>query len=107
MSEKQFSHVCSACRTPNLVPPWKPSAASIGVSVAAALMGAWIGYSDYRPRYFALLGALVGLGIAYASQYYIIRKRALTCPSCHAERLIPVASPEGMRIMKELGFIES
>lgn len=113
MPDKQFSHVCAACRTPNLVPPWKPSVTHVAMLLAATLAGVLIGAAYRQPFLpdqnlsFLLLYALVGFAVAFAALYYFIHKRARTCPACHAERLIPVASPEGLRIMKELGFIES
>lgn len=107
MPSNQFSHVCVACRTPSLVPPWRPTAAHVAVLFFAALAGAWVAYGVDRPRYFVLLGALAGFTVAFLSLYYLIRKRVKTCRSCQAESLIPCASPEGLRIMREIGFVES
>ena len=53
----------------------------------------------------AILGLLLGLAGTFVWSSFK-RKRAKTCPSCYSETLIPVGSPEGLRIMKELGYVE-
>lgn len=64
-------------------------------------------------QYLAIDGRFVlflGLGLPFAAMFgwvFLKRKRAKTCPSCSSEALIPVGSPEGLRIMKELGYVEA
>ena len=118
MSERSFSHVCSACRSPTLVSAAGKSVVNFMVLSGSAILGGVLVFylwqlQDFAQRYnsnpiiWVLLGVAVGAGGAYAFLAHMIRKRGRTCPACHSDKLIPVTSPEGLRVMKELGFTES
>lgn len=109
MPDEQFSHVCTACCTPALSAqrkqyPWNR------LILAAATIGGAVVFVDAHSHPTLgtfVVGAGLGFVVAYIGLYSHLRKRARTCASCHSESLIPVASPEGLRVMKELGFVES
>lgn len=115
MSDKQFSHVCTACRTPVLLAQPKKSssdwlilaAGPIGGAVVLSALVSPAAYSQHHSLGNLLVFAVLGFVVAYIGVSYLVRKRARICPSCHSETLIPVGSPEGLRIMKEAGLVES
>jgi hypothetical protein len=111
MSEKHFSHVCTACRAPTLVQGRKEGPIESGVLVIAAIIAGLVVFSLLeRQNIEPFVKWILVIGVAGAG-VYVWRlwrtRRARTCPSCAAVALIPVASPEGIRIMKEAGYVES
>ncbi len=111
MADKKFSHVCTACHAPVLRPgnpePWsKFLLVVIGAVVAAAVLGNILQFMRVDSR-FSLFVVLI---LPFLIVYFWRRgnlKKFRTCPSCAALELIPVGSPEGMRLMKQAGYVES
>lgn len=113
MSEKQFTHVCSACRTPVLKVPqraeraWQTAVLSVIVFIFVLAFAA-TAMEHYRVSFgeMLVLGiSFVLIGMFFWSRFKIMRIK--TCPACQSITLLPVGSPAGLKIMKELGYVES
>jgi len=118
VADKNFTHVCAACRTPALIKLERRTGLNLIILAAATVIGGFF-LSFLAPSepwtklgsaflLFSIPGGMI-LGFLCAFTYlrHDLRKKALTCPACHSERLLPVASPEGTRVMKALGFTEA
>lgn len=113
MPENQFTHVCSACHTPVLKMPqraeraWQTVALSVVVFIFVLAFAATIAehYRMSMIELFAIGILIVVIGMFFWSHFK--RKGIKTCPACQSVTLLPVGSPEGLRIMKELGYVES
>lgn len=107
MPDRQFSHVCTACRTPALIAQPRKTSRDFLILAASPIAGIVVIASIANRNgdlllWHLLIYAVLGFVVAYIGIAYLVRGRGRTCPSCHSENLIPVASPEGSRIMKEL-----
>ena len=122
MSDKSFSHVCAGCRTPSLINLGGRSGLTVLILAASTIAGGFLSSVPLRSMLrdgsaqnlgtagFLLWvpgGMLLGFFVGYMYLRHSLQKKARVCPSCHSERLLPVSSPEGLRLMKDLGFTES
>lgn len=100
MSDKQFTHVCTSCHAPAFLQKTKGSILNMQTVFLIALI-------IVATALFNFIGFILGVTGAFLWAFNLNRKRLKTCTSCHSATLIPVATPEGMRIMKEHGWVES
>ena len=125
MAERNYSHVCAACRSPTLINLKGRTGLNVLILSLTTVGGGFLSSIFFRylmtSRDSSIALALgewgmlllvlspvgMGLGGGYLYLRQALQKKALNCPSCHANNLLPVTSPEGLRVMKELGFTES
>lgn len=98
MSNKQYTHVCTSCHAPVLLQKVKGSIMQTVFLIALIIVASVL---------FNFIGFILAVAGAFLWAFNLNRKRLKTCTSCHTATLIPVATPEGMRIMKEHGWVES
>lgn len=103
-----YSHICTRCKTPQLVAPQgNVEHAFLRVAGTVAVAIAWL----ISVATLGVIGVLVATAVCAWLGYRLIRSqktaniaRRTHCKACATDSLVPITTPEGERLSREIGL---
>lgn len=103
-----YSHICTRCKTPQLVAAQgNVEHAFLRVAGTVAVAIAWL----ISVATLGVIGVLVATAVCAWLGYRLIRSqktanivRRTRCQACATDGLVPITTPEGERLSREIGL---